>query len=92
MDSETQTQDSAAPGPWREEDDGLYIAASDGTFVASFIVPESAEIAADRETRLANHRLIAAAPELLEALEELTYVRNGRTLRRARAAIKKARK
>lgn len=43
------------------------------------------------EEALANASLIAAAPDLLAALEELLKVRSGRTVKAARAAIAKAR-
>lgn len=49
------------PGPWRLSGDGVLIA-KEGAFY---------RIATVREPRSANARLIAAAPELLEALENL---------------------
>ena len=54
------------PGPWTSQ--GLAIVASDRSFVCR-VYPWCAD-PQDAECAKANARLIAAAPELLEALEE----------------------
>lgn len=55
-----------APGPWKAQ--GLAIVASDRSFVGR-LYPWCAD-PQDSECAKANAHLIAAAPELLEALEE----------------------
>lgn len=56
-----------APGPWKAQ--GLAIVASDRSFVGR-VYPWCAD-PQDAECAKANARLIAAAPELLNALREL---------------------
>lgn len=56
-----------APGPWKAQ--GLAIVASDRSFVGR-LYPWCAD-PQDSECAKANARLIAAAPELLEALESI---------------------
>lgn len=82
-----------APGPWKAQ--GLAIVASDRSFVGR-VYPWCAD-PQDAECAKANARLIAAAPELLEALEEIVSAADGdgwsqldADLRKARAAIAKA--
>lgn len=58
----------------RAESDGEYIAEMIGSYANAAFI-----------VRACNSHY-----ELLEALEELTYVRNARTLRQARAAIERA--
>lgn len=75
-------------GPWIA--DGAQIFTSDTN------VAQANGYRIDRETVAANARLIAAAPELLEALEgalkliELVMPIDGDVTRKARAAIAKA--
>lgn len=89
-------------GPWKTEKNGVHswhIAAINSPVNNDWIeVWSPSANCGDEETMEANARLIAAAPELLEALAELAdYVdeRTGdnecRTLENARAAIAKAR-
>ena len=83
------------PGPWRYSDviGGCWVYASDGRQVLAYTYSP------DKENR-ANARLVAAAPELLEALKPFvaaTLTHNGHVIglmredfERARAAIAKA--
>lgn len=99
---------SYTPGPWRlsqgnignaiEADSGRQLYEGDTGFrtVAMFQACTSAERFTDQEAnRLANGMLIAAAPELLEALQSCAGVLShhgiaSATLQRALAAIAKA--
>lgn len=60
------------PGPWRAGDKGLCIKTSDGYWVAELQLwgISYAKAALSDEERQANAQLIAAAPDLLAALEE----------------------
>ena len=80
------------PGPWRflrhedgrgEEIFGFDVAAENGKSILYFDADDNPETEA-------NARLIASAPELLEALKGLLEIRSGRTVKAARAAILKA--
>lgn len=79
-------------GPWKTNKNAagnIWIQAQ-GRFIAEITpaygeVPES--IQAERQ---ANARLIASAPELLEALQSLLESRNPENSRNARAAIERA--
>ena len=90
------------PGPWTitvypPDDDGAedlcaYIDGN-GTHVSHCMPPDGA----NKELRDANALLIAAAPEMLEALQEIVAAADGdwweqldATLEKARAAITKA--
>ena len=71
-------------GPWQiaphtceDDDGGIYIVSDykmlpDGRCQANWIA--EFDLQQDRETNWANARLAIAAPDLLEALEELVYV------------------
>lgn len=63
-------QSSFTPGPWRAEPtgpwDGWEVVAKDGATVCNGLGSQREPI------RAANARLIAAAPELLEALQRLS--------------------
>ena len=78
------------PGPWSESPDGSTIYGVDG-------VPVARIAAAGRpgDARSANARLIAAAPDMLEALELFQAARTSQELHAAlalaRPAIAKAR-
>ena len=59
------------PGPWHDALDGGWIASADHWLIGNFVdVPYS-------DSRQANARLCAAAPELLEAIQALVNVQNG---------------
>lgn len=80
------------PGPWcvAIEDNTPVIKNADGFHITHTI--DDAGYESTGKTMFDNARLIAAAPELLEALEDL--VNNGigtQAVNRARAAIAKAR-
>lgn len=78
------------PGPWAINCDlGIYAATGTQWAIASvgFGWPHQP----DRREAEANAHLIAAAPELLEALEYLVGLGGGDCLDMARAAIAKAR-
>jgi len=90
------------PGPWvyrpHDFDDwGIVRVTADesryGFVICQARNPEvtGEQLGAYRESGVdpyeANARLIAAAPALLEALEELLKIRSGRTAKMARAAI-----
>ena len=84
-------------GPWQCKGDGVY--GADGYGIAYPIAQAIVKLGTDEQSHHwmernaeANARLIAAAPELLEALEELlaeTWI-NGAFADKARAAIAKA--
>ena len=66
------------PGPWKLEEGGLRVLANPPGFRPTknsphFVVANSVYLSAeyDSEEMKANQRLIAAAPDLLESLEEL---------------------
>lgn len=87
------------PGPWIVEDDkhGILVLAEGAGLSVSVTIPGRKITAEDK----ANARLIAAAPELLAALEEITAgldessdtmpLIRGAEVKAARAAIAKAR-
>ena len=89
------------PGPWRYAHDGgttAYIVESDGTSVAKLSVTENSTAHSGLE---ANARLMAAAPDLLEALQycrqKIAYMTThgewhspGRAIEIADAAITRA--
>lgn len=63
-----QTDHAAAqhtPGPWYISEPGVYIDGPSGRGLAAIVMAETAEV------RLANARLIAASPEMLEALRTI---------------------
>ena len=82
------------PGPWTYADGVLK---SDNESLAILVIPKN--VVSNEPERIANARLIAAAPELLEALEHLSreicageYVKHSPdALRKLNAAIVKAR-
>ena len=81
------------PGPWWQGstlDDSVF-AAGGGDEVCVAVCPERSVISDGAET-YANARLIAAAPDLLEALKAVVAVADRKTVEfeRARAAIAKA--
>jgi hypothetical protein len=90
------------PGPWRVSDENKTIVRRDytmigdrsGELVASALAYPNSGFMPDYEAAMANARLIAAAPELLEALLAAVDEVNGTYpfvfLEDARAAIKKA--
>lgn len=57
------------PGPWWRDDDGFIASGSDETYITVASPNCSEDI--DIDEREANARLIAAAPSLLYALEQL---------------------
>lgn len=57
------------PEEWKVEPDGLSVITSSGWLI--MFQPTRAAVVRPRETREANARLIAAAPELLEALKSV---------------------
>lgn len=75
------------PAPWKQ--DGLYIDAPDGSLIATVNSEDSIE-------NEFNGKLIAAAPELLEALKEclerleMDYPADNPRITQAKKAIKKA--
>ena len=86
------------PGPWRSFAGAIYIGEHTApVFIARTCHPDREKGAsiADGHERLANADLIAAAPELLEALEALVLLPNkqrpAEVWEAARAAIAKAR-
>ncbi len=88
------------PGPWKlieQGDANMYGMVTAGNrWIISF--QQNGELMS--ETELANARLMAAAPELLEALQEYVWLQEGwiskvstmpsERLKKAKAAIKKA--
>lgn len=92
------------PGPWhyRTHDGSIgSIDAADGTAVAQAFQVNPISVDLTQASRVANAKLIAAAPELLEALKEITEAFEGRCAdwenpefndcyNKARAAIAKA--
>jgi hypothetical protein len=88
------------PGPWIKRGKGT-IETSGGAEVASVMDGQMLD-RVDHETQEANAHLIAAAPELYEALEELHAQQNGpplekyktrweKAMRKTEAALAKAR-
>ena len=97
------------PGPWAVHEHGhangeQWLSVLHGAWDVTHnyasrpgVIADAAHSAMSDATNLANARLIAAAPELLEAVQELladfpmTYNRNSHeAMRKARAAIAKA--
>ena len=94
------------PGPWAvDENDHQWITADcDGLIVAEIPYGEGEETDRHHEINDANARLIAAAPELLEALRDMvrinqnkegyfrghSHAESGSVYEQARAAIAKA--
>jgi hypothetical protein len=79
------------PGPWRIVNAGSAVFAHDGVMTASVYPADLWK----KDEMLANARLIAAAPELLEELKDLVafFDPNGplaENVKSARAAIAKA--
>ena len=80
------------PGAWQYQFEGgttAFIVESDGTTVAALRVTENSTA----HSRFAhNVRLMSAAPDLLEALQEMVEIAEsqGHIVKRARAAIEKA--
>lgn len=73
------------PGPWRVGLDGRFILDGD-TYIAEVLQRKTS----DEETA-ANAALLAAAPELFEALADMTtWGRNQQTYEKAQAALTKA--
>ena len=60
------------PGPWWRDDDGFIASGSDKTYITVASPNCSEDI--DIDEREANARLIAAAPELLAALEDAEFL------------------
>jgi hypothetical protein len=99
-------QSKHTPGPWRVEspfgEPGLFVAAPSSALVCRLYPVDDRYVRDQKESIEANARLIAAAPELLEALRPLadieldnatvTVLGAGFTslVRNARAAIAKA--
>jgi hypothetical protein len=80
------------PGPWEFDESfpaGAFVTATSGEIVADTFF-----VAGDTDISTANARLIAAAPELLERLEELLeyneILRGSAVYKRAQDAITKA--
>ena len=63
------------PGPWagREYDENWHIIVREGKEEIVVAIANNSGIE-DRETMLANARLIAAAPDLLDILEEIVII------------------
>jgi hypothetical protein len=68
------------PGPWeiRTDNDGTHIVGGDRFYDIAKVVIESTDTAAHYETQ-ANARLIAAAPEMYEALKAIASFRRNMT-------------
>lgn len=81
-----------SPGPWEYDGDSYIVSPKADVAVASLLAIPSplftVKGAWDQEQALANARLIAAAPELLEALRAL--LADGSKTDQAQAAIRKA--
>ena len=60
------------PAPWWRDDDGFIASGSDKTYITVASPNCSEDI--DIDEREANARLIAAAPELLAALEDAEFL------------------
>jgi len=92
-----------AAGPWKVVADERYDRFAEADRIVGYDIKSadgeivgSEGISGDSEINLANARLIAAAPDLLEALSEIIndggkFVMTHETHRKARAAIAKAR-
>jgi hypothetical protein len=86
----TDTKSAHTPGPWHVHENGY------GVFFADSQTNGSVAKIADKECALANARLIAAAPELLETLESIVACAEASAstaswIPTAKAAIRKAR-
>lgn len=65
------------PGPWVADNEyGTVVALEDGGYVAE-AYDGMKGVDTDREIALANARLIAAAPQLLELLDQLEWINLG---------------
>ena len=75
------------PGPWRV--DGQWLMDADGATLGEILDPRAGPCAAESD---ANARLIAAAPELYEALKAVVAIADRRTVEfdAAHAALAKA--
>jgi len=95
-DTVTETKATHTPGPWRKGDHPFDIVAGEYTVVAT-VASDRQGLNRGREVSEANARLIAAAPELLQALRGLiglhddpTPYDSATTISVARVAIAKA--
>lgn len=68
----TQQKASHTPGPWLAEESEIFAAAGDAVRIAETVplADDPQDVPGFGRTELANARLIAAAPTLLEALKE----------------------
>ncbi len=84
------------PGPWEHTGQGDIVGKEDNGYGLGYVDVCSVYLRTVRGRTNANARLIAAAPDLLEALSEIIndggkFVMTNETHRKARAAIAKAR-
>lgn len=79
--------DKFSPGPWEFRFDNGYVTNNEGDPIGDVSVSENI----DYGTARANGILQSAAPELLEALEQLLKCPDEQSKQWARAAIAKAR-
>ncbi len=84
------------PGPWEHTGQGDIVGKEDNGYGLGYVDVCSVYLRTVRGRTNANARLIAAAPDLLEALSEIIndggkFVMTHETHRKARAAIAKAR-
>ena len=75
----TKPNSQHTPGPWRVDADGYEITAKGWTIVETSlpVYEEPRNRAELRDEQIANARLIAAAPEMLAALQAITARVNG---------------
>lgn len=86
-DQEPQREERYTPGPWRVEGaNGNLVYSPDG-WIADI---RGGTTGSHSPVASANARLVAAAPDLLAALQELRYARTDKAKRMADAAITKA--